>query len=83
MLRIMYRRACLSIVYQYLSLDRIVLMVVKCGLGKEFCIPLGLVGLKDLALCVVAQGTDIDETAQIELLGAEHRHGGRSGLGCR
>jgi hypothetical protein len=32
---------------------------------------------------VVAQGTDIDETAQIELLGAEHRHGGRSGLGCR
>jgi len=32
------------------------------------------VGLKDLALGVVAQGADIDETAQIELLGAEHRH---------
>lgn len=57
--------------------------MVSCGSGKEFCTPLGLVGLKDLALCVVAQGTDVDETAQIELLGAEHRHGGRSGLGCR
>ena len=41
---------------------------------KEFCIPLCLVGLKDLSLGVVAQGADIDETAQIELLGAEHRH---------
>ena len=41
---------------------------------KEFCVPLCLVGLKDLALGVVAQGANIDETAQIELLGAEHRH---------
>lgn len=54
--------------------------VVRRG---RVCAPLSLVGLKDLSLCVVAQGADVDETAQIELLGAEHRHGGRFRRGCR
>jgi hypothetical protein len=53
--------------------------------GREGCVAddvseslsLCLVGLEDLALCVVAQGSDVNEAAQIELLGAEHRHDGR------
>jgi len=39
------------------------------------CIPLRLVLLEDLALGVVADVHDVDETAQIELLGSELGHG--------
>lgn len=46
------------------------------------CAPLSLVLLKDLALGVVTQSADVDEAAQIELLGTEHRHLGRIGDGA-
>ena len=38
-------------------------------------VPLRLVLLKDLALGVVADVHDVDETSQIELFGSELRHG--------
>lgn len=41
------------------------------------CAPLGLIGLKDLALGVIAQSANVDEAAQIELLSTEHGHDGR------
>lgn len=73
MLRMMYRRACLY------TKSAPVLLSCACRRlgGKSFCVPLCLVGLKDLSLGVIAQGSDIDEAAQIKLLGAEHRHDGR------
>ena len=40
-------------------------------------VPLGFVLRKDLPLCMVADNSDIDEAAQVELLRSEHRH-----LGC-
>lgn len=43
-------------------------------LAKVACVPLGLVLLEDLALRVVADVHDVDETAQIELLGSELSH---------
>lgn len=44
-------------------------------LGHEVGVPLRLVLLEDLALGVVADVQNVDETAQIELLGSELRHG--------
>jgi hypothetical protein len=37
-------------------------------------VPLGLVLGEDLALGVVADDLDVDEAAEVELLGAEHGH---------
>lgn len=50
--------------------------------GRASCLPLGLVLLEDLALGMVAQDAHIGEAAQVELLGAKHRHGGRLVAGC-
>lgn len=36
--------------------------------------PFGLVLVEDLALGVVANGLDVDEAPDVELLGTEHRH---------
>lgn len=37
-------------------------------------VPLWLMLFKDLSLGVVADDPDVDEAAQVELLGSEHRH---------
>jgi hypothetical protein len=39
--------------------------------------------LKHLAFCVITQGSDVDEAAQVELLRAEHRHAGQLGRAMR
>jgi len=44
-------------------------------MSERRCVPLGLVLLEDLALGVVADVHDVDETAQIEPLGSELGHG--------
>lgn len=44
-------------------------------------LPLGFELLEYLALGVVANGADFDETAQVELFGAKLRHAGRFGGG--
>lgn len=36
---------------------------------------------EDLALGMIANNFGVDETAQIELLGSEHRHDGKSSHG--
>ena len=56
-------------------------LILFTGPGERVCAPLSLVLFEDLALGVVAQGAHIDEAAQIELFGAEHRHLGRIGGG--
>jgi len=52
-------------------MSRAVLMGVGVGAGT---IPFCLVLLKDLSLSVVSQNSDIDEAAQVELLGPELSH---------
>lgn len=44
-------------------------------------VPLGLVLGEDLALGVVADDLDVDEAAEVELLGSEHGHDGGGGGG--
>ncbi len=41
---------------------------------EEECIPLWLMLCKDLSLGVIADDFDVDEAAQVQLLGPEHRH---------
>jgi len=55
-------------------------MVVQGAKAHER-IPFRLVLSEDLALCVVANGADLGEAANVELCGAELRHdgGGRTG----
>lgn len=48
--------------------------------ARVACVPFNLVLLKDLALGVVANGSGLDEAAQIELFCPKHRHGGRQQL---
>ena len=43
----------------------------------QMLVPFGFVLRKDLAFCMVADNSDIDKAAQVELLRSEHRH-----LGC-
>lgn len=44
-------------------------------------VPLGLVLGEDLALGMVADDLDVDEAAEVKLLGAEHGHDGGRGVG--
>jgi hypothetical protein len=49
-------------------------MIMEASLRQR--IPLRLVLSKDLSLGMITEDLDIDEAAQVELLGSEHGHDG-------